>query len=381
MFALLLFIALGTLLTGTSAGATLTHISASVEGSSTVFFLLAAPTTVIETVIFNSLSEIAFPCPTSGPKACSGSITALASRVTLTSVLTTAAKTTSTAVIPCPSLASCAGPSATQIRIDHITVSAPPADLFTASSALPSSTSSLTSARSSSEPTSPNLPVVTGVASTKKSSKKTQAVVGGILGTLCILGIGVALFLMFRRRRLQGTQRFFRFDAEAAPRLVVREWTNRFLQFRSRFRGNTEAAARPGAQESQPQSQILATDGEANPPQNQPRNAIPCLPVLPVPSVSVGDSGELGEKRTLHHAELEQVQRLQDNIPQQPEEAAPPLMNAPATDGAADTESTPSAELAILRARVLQLENERNVLLWAGDGEAPPEYNEREQDE
>ncbi|KAJ7676964.1 hypothetical protein DFH06DRAFT_1169436 [Mycena polygramma] len=368
MFALLFFVALGTL-RGISAGTTLTHISASVEGSSTVFFLLATPTTVTKTVIFSSLSEVAFPCPTSGPNACSGSITALASRITLTSVVTPVDKSTSTTVIPCPSPGSCSGPSATQIRIDHVTVSAPPPDLFTAASALPSSTSSPTSARSSPELTSPGLPVVTGGTSTKKSSNKTQALVGGILGTLCILGIGVALFLMFRRRRLQGGHRFFRFDAEAAPRLIVPQWTKRFLQFRYPFQGNAEAPARPGAPESPSQPQILETYGETNPAQIESSSE-------DVPVVPISEPGELSEKTLLHHAELEQVQRLQDNIPQQ--EAAPPLMNAPATDGAADTESTPSAELAMLRARVLQLENERNVLLWAGAEEAPPEYNERE---
>ncbi|KAJ7676965.1 hypothetical protein DFH06DRAFT_616254 [Mycena polygramma] len=329
---------------------------------STGIFTVTPPAPAVETVTRTSVLTV--PChPTSGALTCSGFDTILTvSPVTeLASVVPTApvSFTSSTS----PTSPTSAPPLSTS---SSSTISRPSAAASTLTSA--SSTVAPSAASASSPAASP-----IGAASAQKRSKKTQAVVGGILGTLCILGIACAIFFMLRRRRLQGTHRFFKFDAEAAPRLVAPKWTKRFLHFRFPFRGGAEASVRPVTPESQSPSHMheVGTDAVTSPPEVESRTAIPRVPVPPVdvPVPPIVEPGELSEKTLLHRAELEQVRRLQEEVAQQ--EGAQTSSN-----GATSRGPTPSTQLALLRARVLQLESERNMLSWSGVGEAPPGYNE-----
>ncbi|KAJ7152128.1 hypothetical protein C8R46DRAFT_484953 [Mycena filopes] len=154
-----------------------------------------------------------------------------------------------------------------------------------------------------------------------RSRKHTQAVVGGVLGTLAAVGVLVAILFMFRRRRLQQEHR--------------RNW---------RFLSDVET----------------------------PAPAPMLVPPPPAPAASGESRPEEDEKAVLRRAELQHVEEemtvaLRRLTLQQQQQV--PAQGSSATGGEAD----PLEQLAVLRARVRELELQRRELM-VSIGEAPPGY-------
>ncbi|KAJ7673956.1 hypothetical protein DFH06DRAFT_1319074 [Mycena polygramma] len=169
----------------------------------------------------------------------------------------------------------------------------------------------------------------------KQPHSRTQVLVGGLLGGLCFVGTIIAILFMLRRRRLQQQKRDSQF-------LVDPEQPNPL-----------------------PQSDDLVSNGVSQSSSPTPLSAI--------------DSG-MAEKAVFRRADLQQqVQQIEAEMAElqrvgtRSNVANPSDSGSEPAGGSSNTQATPNAQLAVLRARVLELERQRD-LMW--DGEAPPGYRQ-----
>ncbi|KAJ7658248.1 hypothetical protein DFH06DRAFT_1297609 [Mycena polygramma] len=166
----------------------------------------------------------------------------------------------------------------------------------------------------------------------KQSRKHTQILLGGLLGGLSLVGIIVAILFMFRRRRLQTTK--------------------------------------PGVQ---PDFQSLFSLEAPHPAEFEGfvSNATSQRASVPVSTV---DHGRF-EKALVRRVNLQQqVHRIEAEIAELQRVTTRFRVTNPGTEAVGDylnTEVTATAQMAALRARVQELENERDAM-WVG--EAPPGY-------
>ncbi|KAJ7637370.1 hypothetical protein DFH06DRAFT_1478834 [Mycena polygramma] len=213
----------------------------------------------------------------------------------------------------------------------------------TITNSVPAQTSSTANGPSSTAPSSnhppgassPTSSTLAATFSSKQTHNRTQILLGGILGGLSSLAIIVAILFMLRRRRLQRQQR---------------------------------------------DSQFLVDPEEPNPP--QPDTVVPdSVSESVIPTIESGVHSGIGEKALFRRAELQQqVQQIEDQMAELQRVATRfNVANPSSSDrksvggGANGVEVAPNTQLATLRARVRELESQRDSM-WGG--EAPPGYHQ-----
>ncbi|KAJ7152082.1 hypothetical protein C8R46DRAFT_1357675 [Mycena filopes] len=229
------------------------------------------------------------------------------------------------------------------VTITKTVVSIQPTSTTSSASSSPASSSNTPSASSStlpsSTPTSSTTALPTSSSSTgsqsRTRSKRTQALVGGLLGALSAVGIALAILFMLRRRRLGRTQ-----QRQRAWQVLV----------------DPEAARAPASEGggSDSDSGTVGSVVAAVPPQS------------PVPA------------RTIDNAVNEKIVLRHDDDPQPGarmavEPLAGEMSSVVDSDGAGAHTLTPREQLAILRARVQELESLR-VAVGRPASEALPGY-------